>query len=185
MEEETPLTADDIKAIRTADDFDIMHRDGVTTIRLSLRYSNNDKARAAGAFTVAEQKLFPNVHDWLSNYRVRDIAAASTFFGFAAPGDAGIGDTIQSANAIGYANVYDSKIFTTIAAIARPGDTISFHWVADNNNENIRSVGFHRDEVFARITAPAGRTGTANMRAYLLLSSRVGPHDSSRMIRRA
>lgn len=71
----------------------------------------------------------------------------------------------------------DSTMMSLVNRIA-VGDTLSLEWIANNDNDNYRSVGFHRDELRLVIGHKNGKA-----ERYLVAVS-VGPDNTARMIRR-
>jgi hypothetical protein len=60
----------------------------------------------------------------------------------------------------------------------RPGDQLRVSWVAGNDSDNLRMVGYHNDELRLHLHLLRGR-----IRIELMLEHRTGPDNPSRMIR--
>lgn len=78
-------------------------------------------------------------------------------------------------------SVFSNTIRTLVDRI-RVGGTMSVRWVRDNASDVTRDAGLVVDQVYLRITAPAGKSGlTPNFDEYLVAVS-VSRRNSARMI---
>lgn len=73
---------------------------------------------------------------------------------------------------------FDLVVQTLLRRI-RVGDTLQLRWVASNNNNVNRDVGWHRDEVYLGIHHQKGKD------EEYLLGVQVGPNNSARMVKRS
>lgn len=174
------LTAEDIKALRLARSvsFHVFTRDGerVSFIRASFE-------RRRDVFTAAEQRLFPGVSEYRPEERDREIPVLEDIRGYERDGSVKYDERATAFSMI-HAAQFD-RDWQTIVGLLRPGDELTLTFTASNNSENMRRVGYHRDEL--RLEVKRGRReiagGRGQKRLSFLLDVSVGPNDSARMVR--
>lgn len=165
---DTALAADDIAALKAADTVTFHHgpentRYVATCIRAHMRGGYSDAPRI---WTAREQRLFNGVPA-TNTGRVRTIAPAdSTARGY---------DQMGSA-AVAFHSLYPGAAWRTVTDLLRKGDELRVEWVADNNNQNHKSVNFHCDQLFLHVIR-------GDRELTFLIAESVGPHNTARMIR--
>lgn len=163
------LDADDVFALRKADTVSFHTFRGENYVRAYLR-DHGDRV-----FTVREQAVFNGHRDDRRDDRYREVRV----LGMRCE-DYGTdrGDKITGYSYLMHADM--SQEWRTIAAAIRPGESLYFRWVRDNNNQVHESLGLHRDE----FRLVVGKQGEAKSRAYLV-DVQVGPDNTARMVKRA
>lgn len=73
-----------------------------------------------------------------------------------------------------------APVLRTVLRHLRPGDTLTLHWVRDNNSETHRDTGLHADELRLIVRT---RKGTGPLDEYLIESA-VRLDNSARLVRR-
>jgi len=173
------LTADDIAAFKLADSVTFHHYEGRSFIRAHLDNTSGERI-----FTAREQRLFQSERD--SNDRHREITCDVTMYGYSQNGfESWNLESAPGASAFhyGFAAKYD-KPWQTIAGLLRAGDRLRLEWVADNNNDNVRGVGFHCDELRLIVVRTNKRTDASHDTMTFRIVTQVGPDNSARLIRR-
>lgn len=172
------LTADDLAALRHADDVVFHVVKGESYVFVTI---DGPASGTAGVYTAREQRLFPNTRDVLIGGRGRRIDTAASVVGY---GDDSDGrrwslSTFPGATCSALLSAPTvNKTWRTVVGLLRTGDRIVPEWLADNNSENVRRAGMHTDELTLRVQ----RGDREDM--YFPLMHRVGPDDSARMIQR-
>lgn len=148
---EYELTTQDVRALRHADAlcFDQL-RDGTSHIRAILRAEHSSTG-------------YEQVHTIPCTSRLEDYGR-------------GTGDF----------TAYHQEMYPLVDAMCktllrhmRKGCSIGLIWKRDNNTENLRSVGFHRDELEVAI-----QPKHANWADTFLVAVSVGPDNTARMVKR-
>lgn len=164
------LTRDDIAAMRLADGVSFSVNKGAAYIRTSLDDKYSDESRI---YTAREQRLFPEVREiiggrerrFFCDYRVE-------YYGPKYAPDAPYACCAVEMFA------RQSGAWRTIARLARPGDRVRLDWTGGNDSDNMRDVGYHRDELRLILVGPNGRD-----RLAFLAAVSVGPNNTARMVR--
>lgn len=156
-----PLTREDIKALRTADDSVSFHTSPDGSLIVASKRATN-----AGAWYGERMKHEVNVDAlWTDYSKERTGDGKSPFkYGF---------EMISSP--------MFSPSWRTIVSLLKVGDRLRFHWVVDNNSENIEKVGYHVDYMQLVINRADAKAQTLTFNLF----SRVGPDNSARMVRRS
>lgn len=168
------LSADDLRALRTADTVSFHYYDGRGYIQLTI----NDSANDARILSATEQRAFPQGVD-MSAARRRIIDVSTDMHGYGSDGWSSWNASTEP-RAAGFAMVSSaqySEVWRTLASILRKGDRLTLQWVADNNTDNIRSANLHSDHL--KLSVQRGET-----RLTFNLMTSVCPDNSARMIRR-
>lgn len=163
------LDKDDVYALRNADAVSFSTYQGANTVRVYLRDSGRNRV-----FTVREQAVFNGHRDDLRDDRYREIRVLGMRcedYGKSR------GDEITAYSMLMHADM--SQEWQTIAAAIRPGESLFFRWVRDNNNQVHDAAGLHRDE----FRLVVGKQGDAKSRSYLV-DVQVGPDNTARMVKR-
>lgn len=151
----TTISAQDKRALKHANSITFSLHEGQATIR-----AQRDGEHTASGFN-EEHRIYADVT--VENFdppRGVDLTMAS----------------YTCYHAVMYSH-YDHEVQSLLARIA-VGDTLRLEWTAANDNENYRSVGWHRDELRLVI---GHKTGKAEK---FLVAVYVGPDNTARMIRR-
>lgn len=168
------LTNEDVAALRLADSLAFYHYEGRDYIRAWLRggYSGNPRI-----FTRREQQLFPDTHD--PQDRERRISCTGSVYGYTPDGEHDWTDQQHpdvSCYEPGVGGRYLAT-WATLASLIKPGDRLALKWIADIHERLTRDYRLHCDTLHLVITR-GKRVLT------FLLSDRVSPDNSARMIRR-
>lgn len=163
------LDANDVFALRRADTVTFHTYQGENYVRAYLRDTGRNRV-----FTVREQEVFNGDRTDARDDRYRNIRVLGMRVEDYGPGG---GPEITAYAAVMHADM--SQEWRTIAAAIRPGESLYFRWVRDNNNQHYKEAQLHRDE----FRLVVGRQGDAKSRSYLVEVS-VGPDNSARMVRR-
>lgn len=165
------ITRDDLEALRVADAVTFSYRPEVAgQIRVRLD-SHNGRI-----FTAREQRLFGDADEM---GRRRAIGVQTRMYGHGQDGTTAwnLSDSANTAAYVGFQSAQYYHVWRTIASLLRVGDMLTLSWVADNNNDNLRAAGLHRDELFLVV-----RRGDNTL--HLHLQTSVCPNNTARMIRR-
>jgi hypothetical protein len=164
------ITREDINALKAANAVSIHSEtvDGefVGKIRAHLeKWLKND-----GVWTVKQQKLFPtqNHGDLL-----RQIDTTARMKRYAASGS----------HPHAFHMIHSSRrdeVWQTVVSLLRVGDEIDLLWVANNDNNNNREIGWVRDEVYLVVNRKT-KAGVKSMQ--FMLDAQTGPDNSARMAR--
>lgn len=163
------LGKDDVYALRHAEAVSFSTYQGGSTVRAYLRDRDRDRV-----FTVREQAVFDGHRTDLRDDRFREIRVLGMRcedYGKSSDGD------ITAFAMIMHADM--SPEWRTIAASVRPGESLYFRWVRDNNNQHYEAAGLHRDE----LRVVVGKQGAPTSRSYLV-AVEVGPDNMARMVKR-
>jgi hypothetical protein len=168
-----PLTADDVAALRAADQVTFSHYEGSATIRAYFRGNRPATARIWTLFPTPEH----------GTERSRTVNTGASVRGYNNSGESmAMWTATEEDHAVTcFYFLYSAQLtetWTTIASLLRAGDTLTLLWVADNNSAHIREAGLHSDLLELRATSAKGVTRTFNVGAQ------VSPDNSARMIRR-
>lgn len=168
-----PITAEDIKALKLAEKLTLHSyinretRERLSWLGITLeKYSFNE---TPVVFSKAEQLLFTDLilHD--GTWRRRRVTAdAVSFQQYGVSHD----------TPVAYASCSDAHL-RTLRSLLRVGDEVRLHFVADNNNDNVRNASLHVDEAWV-VVARKGKTV-----AELLVDVSVCPDNTARMVRPA
>lgn len=164
------LTADDVAALRAADNvtFHVHLRNGY--IRAHLHSWSGERV-----LTARDHRLFPQV-DNITGDRERTIACDWKAFGFNGLGMRELADVGAFASVINTAFSYGA--WPSTARTLRTGDAVRLVWLADGGNTtHVEAAGLHVDELKLEITSPR--------RAEPLIvhvDTRINPGNSARMI---
>jgi hypothetical protein len=158
------ITRDDIRAMRMADSVHFHTYQGRSWIVAELQ--NYGLARI---YTVTEQRLFSEVQKYGAE-RSREIPVSTQRL----EDYSGRTGDYQA-----FAAWCPKEVWLTIVAALRPGDTLGFHWVASNNSETMRAVGYHHDQLRLSASDPDRRK-----HRHWIIQDQVGPDNSARMVRR-
>jgi hypothetical protein len=150
----TEITAQDKRALRNADKITFNLHGGVAMIR-----AHRDGEHTASGFD-DEHRIYTDVS--VADYDPRR------------------GDPTMEAYSCYHWIGWPKHDHTTQSLLSRiaVGDTLKLEWTAGNDNDNYRSVGFHRDELRLVIGHKNGKA-----EKYLVAVS-VGPDNTARMVRR-
>lgn len=167
------LSIEDVAALRLAQSVTFHHYQGRAFIRAYTRPSGHP-----ATLTRREQILFPEVAT-IPGERQREITVSGSIGGYTDSGGMWHVDR-EDTQATAFYMVHSARFvptWVTIASLLTAGESVSLGWVADNNSENLRNVGFHADEL--RLTATKGKR-----KRVFGIADQVGPDNSARMIRR-
>lgn len=173
------LTRDDIAAFRISTDWSL-HLGPTVGSFIRLYVDGEASKGPVPVYTTRQQVLFADESP-LPDRRARVIPVNATVYGY---GD-GLGDEgwvwspsrdTAVPECFSSRNRRDAR--ATLARALREGDVLSLRWIADNNTDNIRAVGYHADEV-SLVATLAGKP--TNVWA---IDHQIGPDNSARMIRR-
>lgn len=175
------LTADDVAALRMADDVSFHHRDGEAFIRVYIGRAGSNPPRV---YSGREQRLFTETDSLVAD-RTRTMPVPSHVHGHtnraAVDGPVSAWTERTYPSVACYASPYGSARYSrkwaTLAGVLRVGDVISLAWTADNNTETLRTAGLHADEL-ALLVSRRGKPLEFHVDYH------VGPDNSARMIRR-
>ena len=151
------LTADDIKALKAADDVTFHTTVGESSvIRAHKRAKLND--------------------GWASNESYYDINVSDSWVDYGRSyGSNGPGEYKYA-----FASVSSfDEVWHTIASLLRVGDSLWLHWVVDNNSETIEKAGLHSDEL--RLVV---KRANAKQALVFTVDTSICPDNSARMVRR-
>lgn len=180
-----PLTAEDLTAMKRADEVSLHLHKGGSFVRLYVR-GHGDPV----VYTATQQRLYADDTNF-SDRRARDLHVSASAMGYGKD-DGSTGWRWDSNNGWMdgerhdppqcFYSAYDNDVWHTIAASLRAGDTLHLEWVADNNNGYSREAGLHVDEVRLR-AVPERRTPRTLVRTWHLGWS-VCQDNTARMVRR-
>lgn len=141
MDDDTTVTlsTEDVAAMRLAEEVSLHHDDGTSLIRLYLRGSW--QPQPPRVFTARQQRLFPNTRDVGAHERSRTIACEAALSGYDEP----IMD--RSTVSCFWAGSALRDTWRTVTDLVKPGDRVTLHWVAGNNNEYLTDAELFNDEV--------------------------------------
>jgi len=166
------ITKLDIAALRNADSVTFHHFDGRSLIRAHIRWIRD----STPVYTAAQQRMYPSPDQHNGRERSREIATDAKLHGYKADGcDAWHGGDSPKASAFHMEFSMTAEL-RTIAELLHADDILTLEWTANNDNENNKSVGWHRDELRLIV-----RRGARVM--TFLIDVYVGPDNSARMIR--
>lgn len=170
------LSADDVRALRTADTVSFHYYDGRGYVQLTL--DGGERTGEPRTLTVAEQRAFPQGVD-RSAERRRTIDVTTEMHGYGADGwSSWNAESEPRAAAFEMINSAQySDVWRTLVSLMRKGDRLTLAWVADNNTDNYRAAGLHGDHL--KVIIVRGET-----RLTFNLVTAVRPDNSARMIRR-
>ena len=167
------LTADDVKAIRLAEQVVFRIREGKSTLEVSLDRGWGEEPRV---FTAAEQRLFP-MNDVLGG-RLRMIEVRGSISGYHAPDET---RTVFGPEARAFEMIHSAQYFDvwkTIASLLRTGDQVRLMFNADgHSNEITRKAGLHVDTLSLEVMR-------GDRWMVFQVSSRTGWDNTARMIQR-
>lgn len=168
----TILTRDDIQALRKATSVAFHHHDGRSYLRVYLRTSGDP-----AIYTASEQRVYPGTDGGITGERHRDIDTEGSMSGFTGEGFASWNlETNPKASAF-YLTHHMKSEHETIFNLLRAGDTLWLTWLGSNNNDNVRGIRWHRDEL--RLCIARG-----DNTMVFLIQAETGPDNSARMVRR-
>lgn len=169
------LSADDVRALRTADTVSFHYYDGRGYIQLTI---DGERSGTLRVLSVADQRAFPQRVD-MSAERRRMIDVTTEILGYGADGWTGWSHETEpraAAFEMVHAAQY-SDVWTTLASLIRKGDRLTLKWTADNNTDITRNAGLHSDHLQLIIVR-----GDARLTFNLVTAVRLD--NSARMIRR-
>jgi hypothetical protein len=158
----TEITRDDIRAMRMADTAHFHTHLGRSWIVVELR--NYGLGRI---YTATEQRLFSEVRKYGAD-RCREIAVTTQRL----EDYSGRTGEYQA-----FASFCPREVWLTIVAALRPGDILGFHWVASNNSESMRTVGYHHDQLRLSASNPERKNNR-----HWIIQDQFGPDNSARMV---
>lgn len=169
-----PLTADDVAALREADQVGFHYFEGKSYLVAYFRGNRPATARL--------WNLFPTQEHGTERSRKIDTDARVRGYNERTDTDwttwtADPDDHAVTCFHLQYGGRSD-ETWQTIAGLLRAGDTLALHWEADDNSSNIRAAELHSDTLHLRVTSPKGKA-----RMFLVVRN-VSPDNSARMIRR-
>jgi hypothetical protein len=140
------LSADDLAALRRAEDVTFYHHDGTAFIRLGLGMGMGTPR----VYTPRQQLLFPDTSSARPTAdRVRDIPVASGVSGYDDGGRGDMWTSRDAPNVVCFASPYvaaqRNRLWVTITDSLRRGDQLTLLWLADANYDLLRENGLHRD----------------------------------------
>lgn len=174
--EHVTISKDDIRALQMADRVHYHTHAGRSYVVAELDGGYSDRPRV---FSRKEQELFPIVDKFGGRDRSREIDADH--------GHTTLSDySGRTGDFSGYAGPYahGTEMIRTVARQLREGDSLVFSWVASNNNENVKALGWVRDEFqlrTGRFPQEGERTRPAN---WYLIEVYVGPDNTARLVKR-
>jgi hypothetical protein len=158
------ITRDDIRAMRMAESVHFHTHEGRSWIVVELQNYGSGRI-----YTASEQRLFPDVRRYAGE-RSRKIAVATQrledYSG-------------RTGDYHAFATWCPKEVWLTIVAALRPHDRLGFLWVASNNSENMRAVGYHHDQFRLSASDPDRKN-----HRHWIVQDQVGPDNSARMVRR-
>lgn len=171
------LTADDVHALRRADNLSFHVYEGKASIRAYLGTEDWK------ILTAREQRVFKRDGSPLPGERMREIACQWGAHGYPEGDGMGIawrGE--ESPDLSAYASVVSgtyNALWPTTSSLIGAGDTLTLHWTADCNTGTIREAGLHVDTLTITATSASGK----RERTFHVDTS-ITPDNSARMIRR-
>lgn len=167
----TPLTRDDILALRKSSSVAFHHYDGRGYMRAYVK-GHGDPV----IYSAADQRLYPLPH--VLNERYREINTDTDMYGYTGNGfESWNLDSDPKASA--FHLVHNNRPeHMTIFNLLRTGDLLTLKWVGGNNNDNNKGIGWQRDELRLIVTR-----GDKKHMAFFI-EAQTGPDNSARMISR-
>jgi hypothetical protein len=151
-----PVSAQDRRALRSADSVVFRLYQGQATVEANLRGDRTSNG-------------FDQKHTVFAETSVRDYSAEHY-----AVGAEGYTGFVMFHSGVRYNPVLD----TLVEAMA-PGSMLRLEWTRGNDNENNRQVGWVRDELRMVVISAKGKVST------FLVDVQVGPDNTARMVKRA
>lgn len=157
------MERNDIQALKHADAVTFHHLyDGSSEIRAHAQLHGD-------VWSARDQRLFPETssHD----ERMRAIKVESRIRRYEG----------ASSSPTAFHMIHSARVpmFQTIVSTLREGDKLTLKWVASNNNQNVRDIGWQRDELYLVVT----REGKKTREMTYLITVEVGPDNTARMVK--
>ena len=163
------LTADDIRALRDADDWTFWHRKDKPD--MAGRWS----AQPVGTLTAITRPDYDRRRD-CAYY---DVPALSSIIDY---GDTTLASD-RSLTLMGASHWVREIIRKTIVDLLRPGDELEFEWGYDNWSPYLREHGLVSDHLLLHVRRPRRVDGHVTRRYAFHVAEHVGPDNSARMLR--